>query len=444
MSRRAASPATADRGARLGLTSSRDRARTHRDDPEAWARELGISSEAVELYLASDVIDLHVDSFIWHRLLGRDITHRHGKGLFGARFFGQADLPRLREAEIGGATWVITTNPLRDGHDRVETVLRNVNALLETFARVPERGARRAHRRRLRAARRAGKHAAFVGIQGGNAFDEDPDALDRSPSVLLLRVTLVHLTSSHLGGTSSPLGADDGHRPPRRRLRRTARRPAHLRRPRARRPALVLGRRRASTTASLPLLVTHTGVSGVHRHWRNLDDDQLRAVAKTGGVVGIMYHAPFLGDRPLGGRVETIVRHLEHVRNVAGDDTPALGSDWDGAIVTPRDMPTCLELPRLVECMLARDWPSEAVKKALGRKFLARAARPARLKRLFHSSLGACRCALRRASALALPNPITRRAPRRRVRHPRRCRRATRRDRARRARHRRRHGRPGP
>jgi membrane dipeptidase len=83
-----------------------------------------------------------------------------------------------------------------------------------------------------------------------------------------------------------------------------------------------------------------------------------------------MYHAPFLGDGLFSGRAETVVRHLEHVRDVAGEDAPALGSDWDGAIVTPRDMPTCLELPRLVEAMLRRGWRPESIKKALGGNFL--------------------------------------------------------------------------
>jgi membrane dipeptidase len=121
---------------------------------------------------------------------------------------------------------------------------------------------------------------------------------------------------------------------------------------------------------SLPAIVTHTGVSSVHRHWRNLDDSQLRAVAATGGVVGIIYHSAYLGDPMFRGRLETIVRHLEHVRDTLGDDFPALGSDWDGFIVTPRDMPTCLELPRLVDCMLRRGWRAEAVQKALGANFL--------------------------------------------------------------------------
>ena len=116
--------------------------------------------------------------------------------------------------------------------------------------------------------------------------------------------------------------------------------------------------------------MTHTGVSGVHRHWRNLDDAQLRAIARTGGVVGIIYHSPYLGDPIWAGRVETVVQHLEHVRDTLGDDFPALGSDWDGFIVTPRDMPTCLELPRLVDCMLRRRWRAEAIQKALGANFL--------------------------------------------------------------------------
>lgn len=342
---------------------------SHRDDPAAWAAELGISKEAVELYLASEVIDLHVDSFIWHRLFGRDITRRHGRGIFGGRFYGQADLPRLREAEIGGATWVITTNPVREGTDRVETLLRNVSALLRTFESVPGDVMIARTAADYEAARRANKHAAFVGIQGGNAFDEEPDALDRCPPGLLLRITLVHLTSSRLGGTSSPLGADAG-------IGRAG--ADFVERLDERRIFVDLahaGRRSfwdavAVHDPKLPLLVTHTGVSGVHRHWRNLDDDQLRAVGKTGGVVGIMYHAPFLGDGLFSGRAETVVRHLEHVRDVAGDDAPALGSDWDGAIVTPRDMPTCLELPRLVDVMLRRGWRPESIKKALGANFL--------------------------------------------------------------------------
>ncbi len=117
-------------------------------------------------------------------------------------------------------------------------------------------------------------------------------------------------------------------------------------------------------------MVSHTGVAGVTPHWRNVDDEQLRAVAATGGVVGIMYAAAFLGDPFLGGAAASIVAHLAHIIAVVGDDHAALGSDWDGAIVTPRDMPTCLELPRLVQLMLGRGWSAVRIHKLLGGNFL--------------------------------------------------------------------------
>jgi membrane dipeptidase len=120
----------------------------------------------------------------------------------------------------------------------------------------------------------------------------------------------------------------------------------------------------------VPFVVTHTGVSGVFAHWRNLDDAQLRAVADSGGTVGIMYHSEYLGDRIFGGRLETIVRHIEHVINVAGEDAASLGSDWDGSIITPRDMPTVLELPRLTQAMLDRKWSEARIRKVLGLNFL--------------------------------------------------------------------------
>ena len=102
----------------------------------------------------------------------------------------------------------------------------------------------------------------------------------------------------------------------------------------------------------------------------SLDDAQLRAVADSGGTVGVIYDSRFLGDGWLRGRAERIVDHLAHIVRVAGEDTASLGSDWDGAMVPPRDMATCLELPRLVDLMLKRGWPSERIRKILGQNFL--------------------------------------------------------------------------
>jgi membrane dipeptidase len=126
----------------------------------------------------------------------------------------------------------------------------------------------------------------------------------------------------------------------------------------------------AAHDRSLPLVVTHTGVSGVHPHWRNLDDAQLRAVADTGGTVGIMYHSEFLDGSFWGGKAASVVEHVAHAVRVIGEDHVSLGSDWDGAIITPRDLPTCSELPRLVQLLLDRGLSPAAIQKILGASFL--------------------------------------------------------------------------
>src|SRR5688572_18587169 len=108
--------------------------RNHRDDPGAWATELGISREAVEIYLSGDVVDLHVDSFIWHRILGYDLTKRHGNGPLDASFYSQVDFPRIREGAVTGAIWVITTNPLRGSEGRGEAFSRNIAELQRVLA----------------------------------------------------------------------------------------------------------------------------------------------------------------------------------------------------------------------------------------------------------------------------------------------------------------------
>jgi membrane dipeptidase len=347
--------------------------RDWREDRDAWATALGVSRTAIDLYLDCDVIDLHIEPFLWHRILGYDMLARHGRGLFDARFYSQTDLPRLREAQITGATWVITTNPFRSAEGRAETFSRNLDTLVSELSRAPDDVAVVRNVKEYRAARAKGLHAAFIGIQGGNALDASLDALDRLRDDLILRVTLVHLSSSRIGVTNSPAaslaGDDDG-------LSEFGL--EYVRQLNHRKVFVDLAHiaRKAFWDAlsvhdkSQPVLVTHTGVTGVHEHWRNVDDKQIRAVGELGGVVGVMYQSSFLGDAYWGGKCEAIVRHLEHIANVAGDNVPALGSDWDGMIMTPRDMPTCLELPRLVQCMLDRQWSHTRIRRTLGANFL--------------------------------------------------------------------------
>lgn len=342
----------------------------HRRDPAAWAAQLGISREAVELYLASDVIDLHLDTFIWNRIVGYDLRKRHGGGLFRWRFYSQVDLPRIREARITGGIWVITTNPLRTAAGRARVFPRNLDKLTQILSSVPDDVTLVKTAAQYAAAAAAGKHAAFIGIQGGNAVDA-PGAVETLDD-RIVRVTLVHLSKSSLGQTSSPLGGkeDSG-------LTDAGRHYVEVLDQKRIFVDLAHISKRGFFDAvkahdrSLPLIVTHTGVSGVHEHWRNLDDAQLRAIADTGGTIGVMYESGFLGPGARrDAKVEWVADHVMHIVKTVGEDHASLGSDWDGAIVPPRGLTTPLELPRVVDLLLKRGLSPDGVKKVLANNFL--------------------------------------------------------------------------
>jgi membrane dipeptidase len=303
-------------------------------------------------------------------VFGYDLRRRHGGGLFGARFYSQVDFPRIRQARIGGALWSITTNPRRASEGRAGTFGRNLTALRSRFEAESDVTLVRTEGE-YRAARAAGRHGAFIAIQGGNALDREPESLRVLEDGSVVAVTVMHLSVSKLGvPSSSPARRDSGL---------TAFGRAFVERLNELRVFVDLAHASARTFAdaveahdkSQPLLVSHTGVSGAQRSWRNVDDSQLRAVADTGGVVGVIFHGGYLDGRYLGGgRASRIVDHLAHLIDVAGEDAAALGSDWDGLIATPRDMPTCVELPRLVQLMLERGFSPERVRKVLGGNYL--------------------------------------------------------------------------
>lgn len=340
-----------------------------RDNPKPWAHALGVSVEALALCNSSDTVDLHIDSFIWKRLFGYNIAKEHTAGPLPGFFARQVDVPRLTKVGINSAVWIVTTNPCNTAAGRLQAVKGNVLELRKTLNAIANVRVVR-NIQEYREARNAGCHAAFLGIQGGNAFDASLDIRQELSHGWVLRITLVHLSNSQLGKTSAPsLGAGSGL------TRRGEQLVEALNDSRVFVDLAHIDRAGFQTASQahhrdLPLLVSHTGVSAIHPHWRNLDDSQLKTIAAFHGTVGIMYHSQYLGDGLFGGRVATVFRHLRHVVETIGDQHASLGSDWDGAIITPRDMPTCLELPRLVQLMLDAQWKPERINAVMGGNFL--------------------------------------------------------------------------
>jgi len=333
------------------------------------AAALHVTRGALDLLADSDVMDLHIDTFIPVRLWGYDVAQRHGLGWQGGRFFGHLDLPRMEQSGLTAAMWSITTNPLRSAGGRWRTLRRNaasLQALVDTSA-----GRLRTVRNlsEYQSARRDGAQAVLPALQGGHALSGAPTAELESwlASGWPTRVTLVHLLDSALGSTSSPLSLRPGAG-----LTQAGRELIHT-----------LNRHRVFVDlahvnargfwdavqvhdASQPLIATHTGVAGVTPHWRNLDDPQVRAIADTGGVIGVIFAANFLRRRGGPRDMHCVLEHMQHVINAGGEASVAMGSDYDGAIVPPADLRDGLGYPRLVQGMLDLGWTFERIRRVLG------------------------------------------------------------------------------
>ncbi len=101
-----------------------------------------------------------------------------------------------------------------------------------------------------------------------------------------------------------------------------------------------------------PIIATHSNSRAITNHPRNLTDDMLRALADKGGITGLNFAPNFLSNRKDKRSItEDMVRHILHIRNIAGSGVLAIGSDFDGIngkleIAAPADMPVLADALR--------------------------------------------------------------------------------------------------
>ena len=107
-----------------------------------------------------------------------------------------------------------------------------------------------------------------------------------------------------------------------------------------------------------PLVATHCGCHALCQSARNLDDEQLRMIAGTDGLIGCNF---FTGDLRGDGRFESdmplsrLAEHVEHIVTVCGINHVALGSDFDGAAMCD-ELGDASGLPKLIELLRSRGW----------------------------------------------------------------------------------------
>ena len=79
-----------------------------------------------------------------------------------------------------------------------------------------------------------------------------------------------------------------------------------------------------------PVFASHSSVKALCNSDRNLTDEQLRALAKNGGVIQICIYGGYLNKNPKAASVDDVVNHIDHAVKVAGIDHVGIGSDFDG------------------------------------------------------------------------------------------------------------------
>ena len=92
--------------------------------------------------------------------------------------------------------------------------------------------------------------------------------------------------------------------------------------------------------AEKPFIATHSNSRSICGHPRNLTDEMFQEIVRRGGVVGLNFANIFIAPGGEGATLERMARHVIHFLELGGEDTVALGSDYDGA-----DIDDCIDAP---------------------------------------------------------------------------------------------------
>ncbi|NOY37664.1 MAG: hypothetical protein GXO83_08820 [Chlorobi bacterium] len=125
------------------------------------------------------------------------------------------------------------------------------------------------------------------------------------------------------------------------------------------------------TGGKYPVIASHSGAKGIREMSRNLSDDAIKAIAKTGGIVGVPFYKVLLTrdkwrkpEKKIKVSVEDVLDNIDYVVNITSVDNVALGSDY-GLILPPYGLENAEFVQRLAIGLLNRGYSSEAVKKVL-------------------------------------------------------------------------------
>jgi membrane dipeptidase len=318
----------------------------------------GISETAAALHRRALVFDAHADTLT-------EMTDR-GYDLDAAPADRHLDLPRCAGGVLDAQVFTCFVHPQYVGHGAANRARAMLDTLDRQLARFPDRLALCTARGDVAAARASGRLAAVLAVEGGHAIENDLRVLEEFFGRGVRTMTLTWNNSNEWADGCGDAGPHGGLTPRGREVVAAMESlgmvvdVSHVA-PATFRDALDVARR--------PCIASHSCARALRDHPRNLNDEQLRALAQRGGVACLNVYPVFLVEQG-EATLQHVLDHAERFLRLAGEDHVGLGCDYDGIGVTPVDLPDVAALPRLTDGLLRRGWSERAVEKMLGANLL--------------------------------------------------------------------------
>jgi membrane dipeptidase len=360
-------------------------------------------SESEALHRRSIIVDGHCDTP--YRLL------RHNVHLDEHDPEAQADLRSLQESGITASFFAAYVPPFYAGRGAAAFARQLIDLIEAESARRSDALSLCTDSAGIRAAKRDGKIAVMIGVEGGHAIEDSLDILRELYSRGARYMTLTHVNTNNWCDSSGDAPRHGGLTDFGRDVVRAMN---------------DLGMivdvshisddafRHVLETTRVPVVATHSSARALCRHPRNMTDDMLRDLARNGGVCMINFFSAFISDEvaqvimaankkpktnagdPTGGTEEMpddrtdwdtylvwfqslgcptatldqVADHIFHVAKIAGIDHVGIGSDFDGVPALPDGLGTAASLPMLTARLLERGMSAGDVEKVLGGNFM--------------------------------------------------------------------------
>ncbi len=205
---------------------------------------------------------------------------------------------------------------------------------------------------------------AFLTIEGGEAFGSDAGSVDRFAELGVRAAALVW-NNENLLACSAVSGSKARLKPFGREV---------VRRMNAAHIAVDVshlndeGVKELLDISAAPIMASHSCAKALCGHPRNLNDELLRSIFRTGGYVGVNFYAEFLDDSG-SADVGRIADHIAHMLDLGGEEHVGLGSDFDGIDKYPVGLRHAGEIYALFDNMARRGFGDKNIYEVAGESF---------------------------------------------------------------------------